>query len=313
MSKRIRDMRLNEDIEGKYALVNIQEPKEYNGGKRMVLKIRDKYLDEITVTYWGNKDEDLKSLYDSLKDAKCVSIRGHVTENRGNGALYISVSKNFDNSIKATDDYDLNDCLMSIDELPWLDANAEDMKEEFFSIISAVENRYLKELLNNVFSGEFWDKFYIATASQKFHSAGIHGLLHHTLNVTKIARAVAALYPSVDIDLITAGALLHDIGKVWEYEFTPTIEYSDDGKMLGHIYMGAEMVSRKIDEIENFPLKLKKELLHIILSHHDLISMGWGSARDPSTPEAVIVAHADNMDAKTYSEVRKKEGKLNKN
>lgn len=306
MSKRIRDMRLNDNIEGKYALVNIQEPKEYDGGKRMVLKIRDKYLDEITVTYWGNEDEDLKSLYDSLKDTKCVIIRGHVTANRGNGVPYISVSKKFNNFIKPIDDYVLNDCLMSIDELPWLNVNAEDMKDEFFSIISAVENRYLKALLNNVFSGEFWDKFYIATASQKFHSAGIHGLLHHTLNVTKIARAVAALYPSVDVDLVTAGALLHDIGKVWEYEFTSTIEYSNDGKMLGHIYMGAEMVSRKIDEIEDFPLKLKKELIHIILSHHDMIAMGWGSARDPSTPEAVIVAHADNMDAKTYGAVSKK-------
>ena len=110
-------------------------------------------------------------------------------------------------------------------------------------------------------------------------------------------------YKYVDADVLLAGALLHDIGKIHELSPLPQNEYTDDGQMLGHIILGLEMVSAEIAKIDDFPHELASLIKHCLISHHG--EFEYGSPKIPATPEAMISHFADNIDAKltTYGEV----------
>jgi 3'-5' exoribonuclease len=110
-----------------------------------------------------------------------------------------------------------------------------------------------------------------------------------------VARDLARHY-GLDEGLVVAGALLHDLGKVWELEIGASIEYTDDGRLLGHLPMEVLFVERKITELESFPPELRRQLLHILLAHHG--EYEFGSPRRPKTPEALLVHMADNLDSK---------------
>ena len=127
------------------------------------------------------------------------------------------------------------------------------------------------------------------------HHAFRSGLLEHTVSVTTAAEMLSGHY-GADRDLVVAGALLHDLGKIWELELDHSIEYTDDGRLLGHLPMEVLYVERKIGELEKFPAETRRLLLHILLSHHG--EFEYGSPRRPKTPEALLVHMVDNMDSK---------------
>ena len=127
------------------------------------------------------------------------------------------------------------------------------------------------------------------------HHAFRSGLLEHTVSVTTAARLLARHY-GLNEDLVVAGCLLHDLGKIWELEIGASIEYTDDGRLIGHIPMETIFVDKKIGELENFPAETRRQLLHILLAHHG--EYGFGSPRRPKTPEALLVHMSDNLDSK---------------
>ena len=122
------------------------------------------------------------------------------------------------------------------------------------------------------------------------------GLLEHSLSVTKLCAHIAKAYPFLNEDLLIACAMLHDIGKVPEFSDFPQNDYTDEGNLLGHIVMGAEMVGEKAHGIEGFPPMLLTEIKHCILSHHG--ELEYGSPKKPALAEAMALSMADNMDAK---------------
>jgi 3'-5' exoribonuclease len=142
----------------------------------------------------------------------------------------------------------------------------------------------------------------MAPAAKANHHAYIGGLLEHTLNVTELCVSIASRYREVNFDLLIAGALLHDIGKVEEYTYFPKIDRTDIGRLLGHLVIGYEMIMRKIREMKNFrggfPEDLKLQILHLVISHHG--ELEWGSPVRPMTLEAQILHFADNMDSKVW-------------
>jgi 3'-5' exoribonuclease len=133
------------------------------------------------------------------------------------------------------------------------------------------------------------------------------GLLEHTLSVAETCMFLGARYKYVNTDVLTAGALLHDIGKIYELSALPQNEYTDDGQMLGHIILGIEMVGAEIAKIEKFPHELASLIKHCIVSHHG--EYEFGSPKIPATPEAMILHFADNIDAKltTFAEIYDKD------
>jgi 3'-5' exoribonuclease len=120
--------------------------------------------------------------------------------------------------------------------------------------------------------------------------------LEHTLSVVRLLEKVAEHYPNLNKDMLIAGGILHDIGKIYEFSYDQLIDYSDEGRLIGHIVMGVEMLDKKIDAIPDFPAQLSLELRHILLSHHG--EFEFGSPKRPKTLEALVVHYIDDLDAK---------------
>lgn len=183
------------------------------------------------------------------------------------------------------------------DFCPITPQNIDNMLAEITSLANSIDNQYLKQLVNLFYGNEkFIAKFKSNSAAKMVHHAYIGGLLEHTLAVTKICDKMVELYPTANRDLTIAAALLHDIGKIKEISAFPDNDYTDDGILLGHIYIGTEMLELQSRKIEHFPRTLLNELKHCILSHHG--KKEYGSPVLPSLIEAYLVHLADDMDAK---------------
>ncbi len=174
--------------------------------------------------------------------------------------------------------------------------NREEMYQELKKVVMTITEPHLRKLAEKYFVE---DTGFIAeqhSAAKSVHHAFVGGLLQHTLAVAKICSFVAACYPVIDRDLLITAALFHDIGKVWEISEFPSNEYTDEGQLLGHIFLGAELVGKEAALIPGFPKTLAAELQHCILAHHG--ELEYGSPKKPAMAEALALAYADNMDAK---------------
>ncbi|MDO9515313.1 MAG: HD domain-containing protein [Syntrophales bacterium] len=184
------------------------------------------------------------------------------------------------------------------DYLPSSASDTSEMFEALMEIIRTIQNPHLKALLDLIFGDEKTaDAFRKAPAAKGFHHAYIGGLLEHTLSVTQLLDPVTQHYRQVNRDLAMTGGILHDIGKIHELSFDGTMDYTDEGRLVGHIVLAVEFVNTKIAAIENFPKQLALELRHILLSHHGVLE--FGSPKRPKTLEALIVNFIDDLDAKT--------------
>ncbi|SHM08375.1 3'-5' exoribonuclease [Anaerosporobacter mobilis DSM 15930] len=184
------------------------------------------------------------------------------------------------------------------DFVPTTTKNIDEMYNEILTIISKMTNPYLSKLVNSFFveDKEFIKAFKYHSAAKTVHHGFVGGLVEHTLGVTKLCEYMAANYPLINRDLLISAALFHDLGKLDEISTFPENDYTDDGQLLGHIYIGTEKVGAIIRTIPNFPKSLENELKHCILSHHG--ELEYGSPKKPALIEAVALTYADNTDAK---------------
>lgn len=146
-----------------------------------------------------------------------------------------------------------------------------------------------------------------APAGIRNHHAYLGGLLEHVVTMLEVAERILPIYPDLDRDLLLIGIFLHDVGKVRELSFQHVFGYSDEGQLLGHLNIGVEILQEKIRQVpeltgEPFPVELTLRLKHMILSHHGTYE--FGSPRLPMTPEAIVLHHIDNLDAKLHTFVR---------
>ncbi|NLN06223.1 MAG: HD domain-containing protein [Firmicutes bacterium] len=174
----------------------------------------------------------------------------------------------------------------------------EEMLAELRSILLAVTVPVLQELLAAFFGDETFFRAYTeAPAARSVHHNYVSGLLEHSLEVAALCRHFASLYRQLDLSLLLTGALLHDIGKIEEYEIKGlTIELTTRGKLHGHIIIGAEMLAQKVKKIAGFPEALYLELLHMVLAHHG--QKEWGSPVIPRTFAAYALFYADLTSAR---------------
>ena len=191
------------------------------------------------------------------------------------------------------------------DYLPVSENSTDDMYGKLLAYIKSVKNTWLSQLLEKLFveDHEFIKSFQNHSAAKTVHHGFVGGLLEHTLGVVRLCDFYAATYPLLNRDVLIAAALCHDIGKTRELSEFPLNDYTDDGQLLGHIMIGAEMIHDKIKEIPGFPPVLESELKHCILAHHG--ELEFGSPKKPAMAEAVALNLADNTDARmeTLTEV----------
>lgn len=183
------------------------------------------------------------------------------------------------------------------DFVPHTERDIETMYAEVLAIIDGFKNQHLKRLMGSIFKNpKFAAAYKRAPAASSMHHARIGGLLEHVSSVVRLAIMVSSHYDDIDHDLLVSGVLLHDLGKIRELTAGPSFEYTDEGRLLGHLAIGSAWVGRRCDEINGFPPRLKALLLHMILSHHGKLE--FGSPQVPQFPEALALHFIDDLDSK---------------
>jgi 3'-5' exoribonuclease len=143
--------------------------------------------------------------------------------------------------------------------------------------------------------GSLAERFAVAPAARSMHHAYIGGLLEHSLSMAVIAQKLAGHYPYVNKDLLICGALLHDVGKPYEYTLEDGFDRSEDGRLIGHIVRAVVVIETAAGEL-GFPADDLQQLLHLIVSHHG--THEWGSPVVPKTLEAVLLHQIDLLDSR---------------
>ena len=183
------------------------------------------------------------------------------------------------------------------DFFPVAEKDIDDMFQSLTEISQQVKNQYLRGLLRLFWEDEpFLERFKMAPASKWLHHTYLGGLLEHTLSLTQLVLKTTSHYEGLNLDLLLTASILHDLGKVDELSYKRSFDYSDEGRLLGHIILGVERVEDKIRQLPHFPKNLSTLLKHLLLSHHG--QYAWGSPKKPMTLEAVMLHYLDDMDAK---------------
>jgi 3'-5' exoribonuclease len=254
------------------------------GKEYLSLELGDKSISS-TANLWDDVS-GFKSIKNSLAVGDIVKINGSMDEYQGNSQIKIDSIR----LAKQSDD------VTPKDFLPKSLRDLNVMKKEFTTRMEKIADSDLKNLMNNIFSEERFAKYTSVPAGKMWHHGYISGLIEHTLEIIKICDLMCDIHPQINRDLLICGAMLHDFGKIEELSFEPVFEYTDKGKLLGHIVIAAMIVNDEINKISDFPENLKNNLLHLILSHQGKLE--YASPVVPKTLEAITLYQADELSAK---------------
>ncbi|HUL00653.1 MAG TPA: HD domain-containing protein [Nitrospirota bacterium] len=268
-------------VEETYLVISKQVSTAKNGVTYLSIKLADK-TGEIDGRLWDNADE----VAVKFEREDFVRIKGMVSNYQGTMQIKMKMLEKVDDS--------------KVDIANFLESsprNTDEMVKELKNIASSISNNYLSQLLKAFLNDTaFIELFKRMPAAKTLHHNYIGGLLEHVVELVTLARDVGKYFPSIDMDLLTAGAFLHDIGKVRELTVKKTIEYTTEGRLLGHISLGYEMICEKVSAIPGFPDELTMLLKHIMLSHHG--EYEYGSPKRPKIREAIIINYMDDLSAK---------------
>jgi 3'-5' exoribonuclease len=252
-----------------------------NGRPYLSLKLMD-CTGEVEGRIWENVDE-IAARFD--KD-DFIEVAGKASVYMGKMQLVIQQLSRLDETAVDLADF-----------LPVAGRSIPDMVEELSTVVAAMQEPALQTLMEKFLAdADFMAAYSRAPAAKTMHHVYLGGLLEHSLAVARLAEDICNRYPDLNRDLLIAGALLHDVGKVAELRYQRAFEYTDAGKLLGHIVIGVEMVDQKMRDIDDFPETLSIHLKHLLLSHHGQYE--YGSPKRPKTIEAVILNFLDDLDSK---------------
>jgi len=281
---RVAELKPGQEAEGVYLVreKRLMPYRDPTRGNYLSLVLADR-TGQIQARVWENADK----VASSFEEGDCVRVRGLAEDYQGMTQLAVR-------SIALAEEHEIDEQVYP--ELPRSARSLEEMLAEHKKVIASVESRELRRLLEAVFGDrEIMEKFGRCPGAVKVHHAYLGGLLEHTLEVVRLCRAVCDIYPALDRDLLVTGALLHDIGKTLELSYDIIFDYTDEGKLLGHITLGVQMVKDKIDELKDFPDELGLRVLHLMVSHHGE-DIRYSPQR-PMTAEACALHYAENLDA----------------
>jgi len=292
----VSDLKDGASVESVFSVKYKKPVRPYAKGFMFSVGLADK-TGEIELSYFGGRDNSkVETVYNGFLENDIVFVRGYAKEYHSR----LSLSVNEDSgSIRKADENESNPEFF----LYTTNQDIDKMMGYLKSKIDKVSNAYFKSLLGSFFDDTvFVEKFKRSPAAMYMHHACVGGLLEHTWGVLKICETTHQLHPSLDYDLLVCGAVLHDIGKIEEFQMTSNIRISEKGMLLGHIAIGADMILKKIEAIEGFPEDLKNKAVHMILSHHG--ELEYGALKKPQFPEAAAVYMADLMDSQITQYIR---------
>jgi len=277
----LKDIKQGEKVSSSFLVAEKNMAFSQKGSPYLTVKLKDK-TGELDGKVWDNAVEFDRQ----FKKGDIIAIEGRAANYKN--AIQISII-----GIRKCNWEEVE----PTDYLPGAKGDVNAMYGALLDYIDGVQSKPLQELLYALFKEEKTaELFKRAPAAKGFHHIYLGGLLEHTLSVVRLLTKIADHYQNLDRDMLIAGGLLHDIGKIYEFSYDQLIEYSDEGRLIGHIVMGVEMINKKIAALPDFPVQLALELRHIILSHHG--EFAYGSPKRPKTMEALAVHYMDDLDAK---------------
>lgn len=277
----VRDLQPNQVITTTF-LVHTKDVRQKKSGEPYLSLLLADRTGEIDAKMWDNVAE----VMDTFDRDDFVKVKGLLQVFQNRPQLTVHKMMRLDDA-----EIDLGDYF------PCSERNPDEMFSELRGIIAGITNPHLRTLLNAFMDDEKIARMYrTAPAAKTVHHAYLGGLIEHVLSLCRLARVMAEHYRDIDIDLLLAGTILHDVGKTSELTYERTFGYSTDGQLLGHIIIGLQMLSEKIVLQTGFPPKLKILLEHMIVSHHG--ELEYGSPKVPLFPEALLLHHLDNLDSK---------------
>jgi len=249
--------------------------------------------DYLNITFSDRTGKIKGVLWDNVDKIKTGTNAGDFVHVRGNVSEYKGILQVVIKSMETISP----DSIDTSDFLPATGRDIDSMLKQLAELSDSIKEKKLRELFTAFWNdAEFVDKFKKAPAAKKMHHAYIGGLLEHTLSMALLAERISGHYSGLDRDILIAGTILHDIGKIRECEYDIKIDYSDEGRLLSHIVIGLGMIDEKIKEIKEFPDSLALMLRHMIVSHHG--TRDFGSPEPPKTIEAVLLNYIDEIDSK---------------
>ena len=252
-----------------------------NGKPYLTLKLMDR-SGEVEGRVWDRVDE----LTAQFERDDFIRVAGKASVYLGKMQVIVQELARLDESTVDLADF-----------LPVANRPVAEMVDDLKGRVASCRDPYLRALLEAFLADPaFLAAFSRAPAAKAMHHVYLGGLLEHSLAVATLADDICRRYPGLNRDLLVAGALLHDIGKISELRYARSFEYTDVGKLLGHIVIGVEMVEEKLRSLPGFPLELAILIKHLLLSHHGQYE--YGSPKRPKTLEAVILNFIDDLDSK---------------
>lgn len=277
----VRELKPDEIVNGVFLVQSKEIRQKRTGEPYLSLSLSDKTGD-IESRMWDNVAE----VMDTFGRDDFVKVRGQLQ-------IYNTRPQFIVHKLRRLDDAEVD----FADFFPASKRDPEEMWRELRSIVSALPDPRIRALLDAFLDDpEIAARYRVAPAAKSIHHAFRSGLLEHVLSVCGLARAVAAHYASLDWNLLVAGVVLHDIGKIYELTYDRGFAYSVEGQLVGHISISMRMLSDKLRGLPDFPVRLRNVLEHLILSHHGKLE--FGSPKVPLFPEAVVLHYLDDLDSK---------------
>jgi 3'-5' exoribonuclease len=277
----IDQLNAGDNVDEIFVLAEKSMARKRNGENFLNLTLADR-SGQMKGVVWDN----VETIAGSVQSGDFVRLKGGVSEYRGMLQLVVK---------------ELAPCAADqVDPADFLPATGRDV-EQMFARLTEITAGLTDTDLRDLFA-RFWadealvEQFKKAPAAKMMHHAYIGGLLEHTLSMTLLAEMLAGHYKGVNRDLLIAGTILHDIGKVREFAYSTRIDYTDEGRLVSHIVIAVEMLQKKLDQLEDFPREKADLLKHMIISHHG--SREFGSPEPPKTIEAVLLHYIDEIDSK---------------
>jgi len=277
----VHDIRDRSRVESVFLVKEKIESLARNGKPYLTLYLMDK-TGEIEGRVW----ENVETIGACFEKNDFIAIAAKATVYLGKMQLIVSgLSRVPDSEVHLAD------------FLPAGERNRDEMLDELVSVVASCRDGNLRSLLEAFFANaDFLGLYCTAPAAKGMHHVHLGGLMEHSLAVARLVDLIMPVYPGLNRDLLVAGALLHDIGKVREMTYRRSFDYTDEGKLLGHITIGVEMVHEQISQLPGFPSELAMLLKHMILAHHGQYE--YGSPKRPKTVEATVLNYLDDLDSK---------------
>lgn len=285
----LAEMRPGDRADEIFVIHNVQLGKKRNGEPYLKMLVCDRSA--RVASKWWDKGP---AMYEKLPDPGVVRVCGYMEDFQG--AQQFVIEQMF--PVRDPSRVDFAELLPATDK----DINA--MFAEVAAILRAMSSPCLRAIAEAYLADEaMMANFRRAPAAMMFHHAYLGGLLEHTLSAMRAAAALCELYPKLNRDVVVFGVFVHDLAKTWELRYDTCFDYTDGGKLVGHIVKSALWLEEKAALAEGhlgsvIPREVIDVLQHIILSHHGEHELGFGSAKSPASPEAVAVHMIENLDAK---------------